>query len=127
MSVYCHYGFHCRKLPISLRLVALFAAARAHHLQADADAEDGFAALDPLALQGVAHTRHAIEAGAPVGESADARQHDAVGARALARVRGDEHAIVHAALARSTLEGFGGGPEIARAVIDDCHRHWGDV
>ena len=38
------------------------------------------------------HARHAVEAGAAVGEGADARQHDAVGRGDLARVGGDQHA-----------------------------------
>ena len=67
--------------PVQPGMDAVFDAARGHQLHADADAEEGLAALDHLALQGIDHARHAVEAGAAVGEGADARQHDAVGRR----------------------------------------------
>ena len=102
---------------------AVLDAARGHELHADADAEEGLAALDHLALQGIDHAGHAIEAGAAVGEGADARQHDAVGVGDVARARRHQHAIVHARLARGAFEGFCGGAEVARSVIDDGDGH----
>ena len=106
---------------------AVLDAARGHELHADADAEEGLAALDHLALQGIDHARHAVEAGAAVGEGADARQHDAVGSGHVARARRHQHAVVRARLARGALEGFRGGAEVARSVIDDGDGHRGCV
>ena len=102
---------------------AVFDAARCHELHADADAEEGLAALDHFALQGVDHAGHAIEPGAAVGEGTDAGQHDAVGRRDLARACGDQHAVVDAAFARGAFEGLGGRAQVARAVIDDGDSH----
>ena len=109
--------------PVEAGMDAVLDAARGHELHADADAEEGLAALDHRALQGVDHARHAVEAGAAVGEGADARQHDAVGVGHLARVRRHQHAIVRAGLARGALEGFRGGAEVARSVVDDGDGH----
>ena len=97
--------------------------ARRHELQADADAEKGPALLLHRLLQGLDHPRNRGEPRLAIGERADARQHDTLGAQNLLRRRGDFDVEGRAFLPRRPLEGLGGGVEIARAVIDDGDVH----
>ena len=95
-----------------------------HQLHADADAEERLAALDHRRAAGPRPCpARAVEAGAAVGEGADARQHDAVGRGDLARVGGDERRARPAPLSRAARsKRLGGRAQIARAVIDDRGR-----
>ena len=73
--------------PAEARGVAVLAADGRQHLLADADAEEGRAAADRALLDRLEEAGDGEEAGAAVGEGADAGQHDAVGARGRRRGR----------------------------------------
>ena len=75
-------------------------------------------------LERVDHAGDRIEPAPAIGEGADARQHDAVGAAQLSSgslVTSDR--LVVAALARGALERLRRRVQIARAVIDDGDAH----
>ena len=101
----------------------IFAAALGHELHADADAEERPALAAHRLLQRLDHARHRIEPAPAIGEGADARQHDAVGARAprpdRASPRSADRARSRARRARSLRRRM----QIARTVIDDGDAH----
>ena len=70
-------------------------------------------------LQRLAHARHGVEAAFAIGEGADARQHDTVGALHILGLARDGNVRIGIAFARRTLERLGRGMQIARAVVDD--------
>ena len=74
----------------------LLAAFGGHQLHADADAEERHAAPDDALFQHLDHAGDRIEAGAAIGEGADAGQHDAVGAADDLDVVGDDDLVLGA-------------------------------
>ena len=94
-----------------------------HQLQADADAEKGPPVATHGLFQRIDHAGDVREPLFAIGESADPGQDDPLGREDLAWLRGDLDALARAGFARGTLEGFGGGVEIAGAVIDDGDVH----
>ncbi len=101
----------------------VFAAALGHELHADADAEERPALAAHRLLQRLDHAGHRIEPAPAIGEGADARQHDAVGAAHRVGIARHHDRLIVAALARRALERLGGRVQIARAVIDDRDAH----
>jgi hypothetical protein len=69
------------------------------------------------------HAVKAIEALLAIGKRADARQHDAVGAKHAIRIARHQNilALLHAA--RGALERLCGRMQIAGSVVDDGNRH----
>jgi hypothetical protein len=65
-------------------LVAVLAAEARHHLAADADAEEGRALADHPRLDRLEEAGRRHQPGAAIGEGADPRQHDPVGAASTA-------------------------------------------
>ena len=61
---------------------------------------------------------------AAIGESADARQHDVLGARDVVRVARHFDDAVESGFARGAFKGFVGGVKVARTVVDDCDVHF---
>ena len=96
-----------------------------HELHADADAEERLSPLAHRLMKGVHHARHRVEAAAAIGEGADARQHDAVGAGDAVRIGRDLDRDPEASLARRALKSLGGRMEVARTVIDEGDAHRG--
>ncbi len=74
-------------------------------------------------LERLDHAGDRVEPASAIGEGADARQHDMVGARDVLGSRGDHDLAREPGLARGALEGLAGGVQIARAVIDDGDAH----
>ena len=99
----------------------LLQPALGHELAADANAEEGLSAPDHLLLQRLDHAGDRAEAAPAIGEGADARQHDPLGAGHHIGIGGHDDRV--AGVPRSALEGLCGGVQVARAVIDDGDAH----
>src|SRR3984893_3653263 len=98
-------------------------AARGHQLHADADAEERPRLVAHRFRHRLEHAVQRVEAPAAIGKGADAGQHDAVGAKHHFRIAGHYNLFRHVHAPRRALEGFGGGVQIAGAVIDDGYAH----
>src|SRR5205085_2005233 len=101
----------------------VFAPALGHELHADADAQKGAAVLAHARVERLDHAGDGVEPMPTIGKGADARQHHAVGARHLFGIAGHHDCLLVPRVARRPLERLGGGMQVARAVVDDCHRH----
>ena len=109
-----HFAFD----PTQPLVVAMFAPDFGQQLHADADAEKRHAAFQHRILQRLDHAGNGGKAPHAIGESADAGQHDALGARDAVRIGGDDDLVPRAAIAGSARQRLLGGTQIPRAVID---------
>ena len=96
---------------------------RGQQLHADADAEERPRPAVHGLVQRIDQAGNGVEAALAVGESADARQHDAVGPAHDLGVGGEHDVRAGATLARGALQGLDRGMEVARTVIDDGNAH----
>ena len=109
--------------PAEPGMLAVFAADARHQLHADADAEKRPTVVDHRSVQGLDHAGQRLEPPPAVGERADARQHDPLGAADLARIAADLDRTVQAALGHGALERLRRRSQVAGAVVDDDDGH----
>ncbi len=97
--------------------------ARCHQLHAHADADEGLGPADHLFLQHLDHAGHGVETPAAILEGADAGKNNPVAVANCFRIGGHENFSGNAIVARRSLEGFGGGVQVSRPVVDDGNAH----
>ncbi len=101
----------------------MLAADGRHQLLADADAEERGAARDHARLDRLEEAGDGGEAGAAVGEGADAGQDDALGREHDVGVGGDDDGSAAAGLGGHALEALLGRVQVAARVVDDRGGH----
>src|SRR5262249_4289958 len=90
---------------------------------ADTKAEEGPAFAAHAFFERLDHALDRIKTAPAIGERADARKHDAIGAAHRLGIARDQDRLLAAGFARRALERLGGRMQIAGAVIDDRHCH----
>src|SRR5262245_46147895 len=103
----------------------MFEPALGHELEPDADAEERLAALPHCLFEGLDHAGDAGKPITAIGESAHARQNDALGVTHFLRLRRHLDGELRGLFPRRPLEGLGGGVQVPRTVIDDGDVHGG--
>ena len=109
--------------PAEPRGVPVLAAEARHQLLADADAEERDGVADRAGLDRLDEAGDRREAGAAVGEGADAGEDDAVGPEHDVGVGGDDDGGAVAGLGGHALEALLGRVQVAAGIVDDRGGH----
>src|SRR6056297_2553443 len=108
--------------PVETRRLAVFKAARRHHLHPDANAHEGAALRDHRLFDRLEEATMIVELVAAGGKGPVAGQHDARGAAHGVGIAGDQH-LARAGFKRHALKRFLGGVQVAGFVVDDDRGH----